>query len=506
MSAKSSDPFASSETTITKPSVRSIKYTTNIRSSLNDDEATQTATTKELLTDSVELNSMSLDDKAANPSTSGSASPPVDAAPRAASASSPSLPDVVFKYPLNATRIDGHTVPIPLRVMERYVQQHSVDALRNDPHPEHRRYAIAFTQCPLQAGNHAHIFWNGILWSILTNRTVLYKYWDQETCLKHGQNIHKHICKMANTEADCAQVLVRAPWIASYDEWKHVFDEDGEPFQIPYHATMGRSRDEPRFPVPDNYEESYGVDLVSKYPQRLVIFSECYSKFQQLANSALQETVLLSEYGRKTVVELFSRGDNFLYGMLHRYTFELAAPLRAKVLESTPTLLNDTDYYTIGLHSRHRFDSLDGCDISREIDCFRQVLSSPRRDKSLPVKVGLMSDRTCTVDKLTSYLEQKNITVVAAKHDEPSPDTKVEHGPFAGAAFFVDMAIVSAARSAFIAMSRSSSDLMRELIVFDQIMERWEARLDNSQDRVTQCTLPYISDPDAKKKGEVADA
>ncbi|GKZ00883.1 hypothetical protein MPSEU_001040000 [Mayamaea pseudoterrestris] len=414
------------------------------------------------------------------------------------------LAESVFHYPIDKSTIYQRGAPIPIQVMEKYIEQHSVDALRKDPHPENRLFAIAFYQCPLQAGNHAHIFWNGILWSILTNRTVLYKYWDKETCLKYNMNAFDHICKSANTESDCAKVLTRAPWIASYDEWKRLLnndkDDQNEPFMIPYHATMGRARDEPRFPVPDNYEQNYGVDLLQKYPYKVVVFPECYSKFSSLGEAELQETVLMTNFGRETVKQLFHLGPDFLYGMLHRYTFQLADLLQAKVpmLAPTPMLGDGKRYFTIGIHSRHRYAALDGCDISREIKCIQEI-SLSREDQSLPVKVGLMSDRTCTIQNLTTYLEGMegmNVSVVTATHEEESPDKRAEHGPYAGSAFFVDMAVVSAARSAFIAMSRSSSDMMRELIVFDQRMEQWGGRGNVTVD-VHMCILPNQKDPAA---------
>ena len=51
------------------------------------------------------------------------------------------------------------TKPLPVTVLEQYIQWHSVDSLRRDPH--HRKFAVAFYSCPLQAGNRMHHFFNG---------------------------------------------------------------------------------------------------------------------------------------------------------------------------------------------------------------------------------------------------------------------------------------------------------------------------------------------------------
>jgi hypothetical protein len=58
--------------------------------------------------------------------------------------------------------------------------------------------------------------------------------------------------------------------MASYDDWK---DAIGElPFVVPYHATMGRVRDMEWYaPLPEYYEENYGVNQRSKYPQKVVV-------------------------------------------------------------------------------------------------------------------------------------------------------------------------------------------------------------------------------------------
>ena len=110
------------------------------------------------------------------------------------------------------------------RIWNEYKRQHSVEQLRRELHDNtttsnNRTFAIAFYSCPLQAGNRLHHFFNSILWAVITNRTVLWKYYDEETCNTFGKGYVSSICKKANKEKDCNQVLERSRWIPSYDEW-----------------------------------------------------------------------------------------------------------------------------------------------------------------------------------------------------------------------------------------------------------------------------------------------
>ena len=109
------------------------------------------------------------------------------------------------------------------RVWNEYKQQHSVEQLRrelvqDDTSTYDRRFAVAFYNCPFQAGNRMHHWMNSILWAVMTNRTILWKYFDKETCSEFGYP-SLPFCKAANQEEDCRKVLRRPSWIASYDEW-----------------------------------------------------------------------------------------------------------------------------------------------------------------------------------------------------------------------------------------------------------------------------------------------
>jgi hypothetical protein len=416
------------------------------------------------------------------------------------------LPTDKFLYPVGGLHNQSLNIhlPLPIKILHEYIQEHSVTALKRDPHPELRKYAIAVYQCPHRAGNNLHRFWNHVLWAILTNRTVLWKYWTKELCINYGLT---DCYETFNTESECNDILVRAPWIASYEEWKERIQpqEPAKPsssdeitFKVPDHVTLGDVMElNSAGPLPKNYMDDYGLDLVDKYPQQVVWLALCYTKFWQLENITLQEALLKTPRARSVVHGLFSLGSDFLYGMLHRYTFQFSKPIRASIQDILDR--DDSQLYTIGLHSRHRFEALDGCDIDREISCLERLIHR-REDKSLSVQVRLMSDRPCTITNLTSWLTQNNYSVVTVPHEETNYGDVLEHGPFAGAAFFNDLALVTSARNAFVGMRRSSSDLPRELVVFRQIMQFWKEGVDIYQMNgtgVDMCQLPYQPDPTA---------
>lgn len=95
---------------------------------------------------------------------------------------------------------------LPNQVIEQYIQWHSESALssNNDPH-DNRQYALIYYYCPNRAGNILHSMFNSAIWAILHNRTILWKY---DTDFSDP-----------NTVDECQQILKRADWLPSWDEW-----------------------------------------------------------------------------------------------------------------------------------------------------------------------------------------------------------------------------------------------------------------------------------------------
>jgi hypothetical protein len=133
------------------------------------------------------------------------------------------------------------------------------------------------------------------------------------------------------------------------------------------------------------------------------------------------------------------------------------------------------------------------------VKCLKDMVRQ-RQDKTKPVLVRIMSDRTCTVTRLAAFLKRNNHTVSVFQHADASPDEAPEHGPYAGIGYFQDLALVSSAQSGLIAMRRSSSDLLRELMVFNKYMLVWETGDDTKSRMVDECVLPVIPRPEDFKR------
>jgi hypothetical protein len=98
--------------------------------------------------------------------------------------------------------------------------------------------------------------------------------------------------------------------------------------------------------------------------------------------------------------------------------------------------------------------------------------------------IAVMSDRACTLAKLTNSVVARNLScsVVIANHSK-GKGVLDEHGPFAGAGFFQDLAFsVYVAREAVVGTLqppqhdswRTSSQLLEELVEYTRVMEDWQ--------------------------------
>jgi hypothetical protein len=110
----------------------------------------------------------------------------------------------------------------PQEVFKDYREWHSHESLLRQP--ENRSFIIGYYSCPLQAGNRLHDFFHALITAIAVNRTLLWKYYDKETCSHRGGSFNKDLCDSTNTEADCSGLVKRASWLPSYDEWAPTFN------------------------------------------------------------------------------------------------------------------------------------------------------------------------------------------------------------------------------------------------------------------------------------------
>lgn len=348
----------------------------------------------------------------------------------------------------------------------------------------------------------------GMLFSILTNRTMLWKYWDKSTCNRFTE-VPKIVCRHANTapnrEAQCSSILTRAPWIPSFDEWSQFLNVSSQPYRVPLEALKH----------PGDNQNDWNQSVVYE-DLPVVVFPEIVVKNHFQANPELHGIMIRSNWSQTISEKLHYLGLDFMYGMLLRYSFDFSASIQATVPPKAFEYRQSNGWYTIALHTRHVRNKDDGCDITREKECIQQLElemeSSFREDQNSTKKaVYLMSDRACTLTRMTEWLQNRSIEVLVSSHAVQA-DYLVEHGPFAGLGYFQDLALASQARSAFVGNTRTSSDLLRELLTFYQKMEAWQSAaaaggksaLAAHVTTLTDCNLGNGRDPVVERVGASA--
>ena len=396
-------------------------------------------------------------------------------------------------------------LPEPVRILQQYQAWHSISALKQDDSNTHRRYAVGFYSCPLQAGNRLHHFVNSFIWAVITNRTLLWDYWDQENCQKYGQGHDPGVCQHANTEPECSAILERASWIPSLSEYSPLAAPARIP-HVPFYATQLHTYKVGswfHYRARRPFWESTGVAIDASwnpyYDLPLVAFPIMVDPLDDLLHSP--NLLLHTHWSRNVAEALYSEGMDFLYGMLLNASFSFAPDfLNSAFRESTYNLT--PSMFTAALHSRHDKTQDDGCQIGREQRCLDTVLQGNLPKESQHTQsagkppqhhptchVFLMSDRTCTLDHVTEYLKSKypqcqveraNHRSVTKNNTNSSTSWLSEHGPFSGAGFYKDWILAARSRSAFIgtkrwssqhAPIRSSSGLIRAWITYHKRME-----------------------------------
>ncbi|GKY99974.1 hypothetical protein MPSEU_000951000 [Mayamaea pseudoterrestris] len=406
--------------------------------------------------------------------------------------------------PLEEFDIDNITasLPAPLSVIEQYKAWHSQEALERDPH--NRTFMVAYYQAPLSVGNYLHYFTSAFYWGILTNRTILWKYMDKQTCLKmyhdFDEPFHKKRCLVAGaTQADSDNILTRAPWIASYDEWK-------DKLNLPMTHHMDRMhtqwfRGSKRIDGRKTLLKIISSEFVDTYYQnKLVVDIHPWAFLRMDYHYWMPDLVdlqLETSYAREAVAKLGAWGSEFLFGLLWRYSFDYAAPIRNSVERHADFIQEtlDDSTLTFAMHSRHIHSSDKGCNTTLERNAVKEILQQHSKSnmsaiaivqgrKPTPCQITLLSDRICTIDRTKEWLEGfLGCKAVTAQHDAVDA-TFSEHGPFSGAGFFRDMLLAGlTARDGMIGSLetsdgfrwRSSSELIEESIAYYRTMRFFKA-------------------------------
>jgi hypothetical protein len=393
-----------------------------------------------------------------------------------------------------------HAPYLPLEVLKQYQKWHSTESLEKFPH--NRTFTVGVYSCPLEAGNRLHHFFNGFLWAVVTNRTFLWKYFDKEECKNKNRIFHsatKTRCKAINRVEDCDQVLRRAHWLPSYDEWAPKLSL-GEPERLHYWSTrppegLARGLKKP-LPWKPEYVKEVGVDARSDLP--LVLFPVMLTMDDDfLATEKSRAYLLRTDAARATATKLHSLGVEFMYGMFFRHLFTMVEE-SLKNIRQQPI---DPSVFSVGLHSRHQKTSYNEGDIQGEVECLADLLGDKKR-LNRTCEVYIMSDRELTVSRLQQYVETKNCTARVFSHAAGAAGLRTEHGPWNGLGFFQDLAFVSRARAGFVYTGgASSSSLVIELITYDLQMEAWRREGRNVSLALKKCAFSHShTEIEGKKK------
>jgi hypothetical protein len=371
---------------------------------------------------------------------------------------------------------------IPEQFIEEYIQQHSQETLWHEfqsTRTTTRRFAVAYYWCPERAGNSLNSFFNTIVWGMIHNRTVVWKY-----------------LGTADQQADCQAVLRLADWMPSFDTWQMIANLTG-PVAVPNDAKSWAQ------------DQIHQVVLYPQIPDVLFgdtsITRNAWSDHPMKTKEYQRYLQALPESFQNRATNLYTMGKSFLYGMLYTRLFQLQRdPDQTSVVvvgtatgDDDDTVDSTTNVYSIGIHSRHTVAADDGSWIPQEIKCLERFLlnrfhTNAIHDQNDACQVYLMSDRPKTILALTEWLRNKNCSVITANH-HVGDDPIQEHGPWAGAGYLEDLDVVAEATHGLIGdPRRSSTSLLLDLMEYRRPLE-WgdgDNRMGDRPPKLEICKLP----------------
>ena len=379
----------------------------------------------------------------------------------------------------------------PVAAFEEWKRYHTREAVL--AHPHNRTYMIGTYSCPRLAGNMLVEFQNALLLAIVTNRTLLWQYRNR------GMN-----SKGLNPYDLCHTLVERADWLPSYDEFKP---------RLPKAVTiakenLGHLRSAEMYAKVDRLERVH-TDVSRHTVLQLEPWMTATSSVEELyfgtfnlpnrhAAAYFGQMLNLPHLSDMTVVKrLYSEGLAFLYGMLLQKTLPFTKELLHQVHDDwqPPPGVDMTNEISIAIHSRHNQDADDGSVITREENCIRNILQQHHHHAQgqQPCALYVMSDREETVAGIEHLATTLQCRVVKATQPQKEQGSFTENGPFAGAGFFLDLAVVSHARTGFVGMMRSSSALVDELMEYQRRTEAWEATGKRLETSLTRCYFQDVT-------------
>uniref|UniRef100_A0A7S3P6Z7 Uncharacterized protein n=1 Tax=Amphora coffeiformis TaxID=265554 RepID=A0A7S3P6Z7_9STRA len=435
-------------------------------------------------------------------------SPHMDNGLEVSTADKPSMVDIPAPMPESTTVVaEAKAKPkarhwLPEQVLEQYKAQHSVDVLRSEAVTQdpalgtERKFIVGHYYCPDRAGNFLHDFADALLMAMLSNRTLVWKFADDQ-----------NYSPATNRKADCDKIMEMASWIPAWDEWRARYRLP-EPLIITSRKYVKQYSGEGRF-VPRDHSVVYSnhpvlrPHLIHHLSDPTEIWLGDVLLEQERAYTFASQLFGFensSSYAKNMVPSLYEKGNAFLYGMLLRHSVVFKQDLINSI---QPYVIEDRSpqkHQIIGIHSRHVGATNDGSHVDKEMTCLDGILEFHSRQIQHPWSESVrhctllvMSDRSATLDAIKVQGTQRNCSVVFLDHQEETSGANkydMEHGPFAGAGFFRDWMMVAQAQAGFIHFhERSSSALVYESSTYDNIVD---GIIDSP---VPRCSIPKRGEP-----------
>lgn len=383
--------------------------------------------------------------------------------------------------------------PPPIQYLKRYIQLHI-------PYNSSSKAIEGLYGCPHRAGNFMTNWVTSLIIAMATNRSFTYHYtsWSDKG-LHEADDI---------AGDSCNHILQRASWLFP-QRLRPVYPwKQGPPFK----EWCGQHEECEEYvrQHPESFDEFMPLDQNVSIRKNIFLWgvSACYlTKYSgfpgrfNLRDDDLCREYLQRAFGKEYVNsnsdslirELYAFGPDFAYGMLFSQSFRLSNELLATV-QLTHEL--DEHAFSIGVHSRHpRKALMDLPDTARSCldKQFSKFESDPGSFKN-KCQLLIMSDRKETNDQLVEYAAQKGCQGVLVQRNEKEESDRVgqdtrtaalsfletpsileEHGKYAGAGFYQDLAMVIQARHGFCGMGWSSSSTFISYVrAFHQGMLQWK--------------------------------
>ena len=361
----------------------------------------------------------------------------------------------------------------PIQVFEEWKSHHSAQALRKAPSLKGRKFILAKFACPMQTGIQGTDYVGAVLMAVATNRTLMYQY----------NGIRGWILSGQNSQEKCERILRRADWIPLWEEFKDQLPKKPTRVNRTYYDEKNMTemyyRIDNGLPV---HEDISNVTFLEA--PRLWDIGLNGGYFRGLLNlrTKYASTYVSEMFGfdppfhkQERMEKLHKEGLLFLFGMFFWQSFSLTDELLESVRDDM--VVANSSVFSFGMHSRHSSNKEDGVDVSSENKCIDKLVDELRDGR--PCLAYLMSDRETTKAAVGKYVQTRhNCTVVTVSGYSAQASKKglAEHGRFAGAGFYQDLAVVGHAESGFVSKRRSSSEFVALYMEYRRRKSLWESQ------------------------------